>query len=142
MKFILPSSSLSVNYLSLLSSIIRVNEEILDFREFISKFSTAEEKDEISSEDPLLPSVSLRISKKDVVPEELPGRFFCIPEPEQVKNHPEKEKGQKVKEKPKKNQIDHKENDNLSGVSMGSSSISSSSSASSDTVKMRKNFMY
>lgn len=130
-------------FFSILSQILRVNDDVLDFRQFIATLfeQSCDQDNNVSSdvvtpEDPLHPSIAIRTSARDVSPKELrrsPAAFFFAPENMLVQTSSEN--------KPKNDQITGNgtksssselptvaQCDNLSAISMGVSSSSSSES--------------
>ena len=130
---------------SILSQILRVNDDVLDFRQSIATLfeQSCDQDNNVSSdvvtpEDPLHPSIAIRTSARDVSPKELrrspAAFFFANPSPDDmlVRNI-------SAEIKPKNDQITcngTKSNselptvaqcDNLSAISMGVSSSSSES---------------
>ena len=130
---------------SILSQILRVNDDVLDFRQSIATLfeQSCDQDNNVSSdvvtpEDPLHPSIAIRTSARDVAPKELrrspAAFFFANPSPDDmlVRNI-------SAEIKPKNDQITcngTKSNselptvaqcDNLSAISMGVSSSSSES---------------
>jgi len=137
------SSNQPQDNLSILSQILRVNDDVLDFRQFIATLfeQSCDQDNNVSSdvvtpEDPLHPSIAIRTSARDVSPKELrrsPAAFFFAPENMLVQTSSEN--------KPKNDQITGNgtksssselptvaQCDNLSAISMGVSSSSSSES--------------
>ena len=90
---------------SLLSQIIRVGNDVTEFRRSIANvinqqkhLDTKEYNDDSSnSEDPLCPLTPIKIPSKDVTPKELPDRYFVVPSPDlkkkdnQINNENKKE---------------------------------------------------
>lgn len=170
---------------SILSQIVRVGKEVLDFRKSIAEIMNRNKKLEQKenshhhidtiAEDPLFPLTPIKTPSKDVTPKELPDRYFMVPSPDpnfrqnHSKNHHkvgvDKSKnhhdplavdsktasGGNIRPKilqngfcksKHHNQHNHQKpeaadnmSDNLSGVSMGTSSLSS------DTVRLRNQIM-
>ena len=113
-----------------MSQIISINQEILSFRHYIATYQPHNadlENNEIAAEDPLLPSTSFRIAGKDTLPRELPTHHEAVEDSEAKENKKEAEDDSEIKTK--SNNANEK-SDNLSAVSMGTSSLSSSSAAS------------
>ena len=79
-----------VHIFSLLSQIIRVGNDVTEFRRSIANvinqqkhLDTKEYNDDSSnSEDPLCPLTPIKIPSKDVTPKELPDRYFVVPSPD------------------------------------------------------------
>lgn len=149
LKSVTPASGSSSNQpqdnLSILSQILRVNDDVLDFRQSIATLfeQSCDQDNNVSSdvvtpEDPLHPSIAIRTSARDVSPKELrrspAAFFFANPSPDDllVRNI-------SAENKPKNDQVTcngTKSNnelptvaqcDNLSAISMGVSSSSSES---------------
>ena len=129
-------------FCSILSQILRVNDDVLDFRQSIAKLfeQSCDQDNNVSSdqvvhtpEDPLHPSIAIRTSARDVSPKELrrsPAAFiFTTPD-----------NNESLEQQPKNDQINGTnckstnelqtvaQCDNLSAISMGVSSSSSSES--------------
>ena len=155
------------NVFSLLSQIIRVGNDVTEFRRSIAnvinqqKHLDTKENDESNSEDPLCPLTPIKIPSKDVTPKELPDRYFVVPSPDlkkkDQKNENKETKSKNVDVEPEEEEEEDEEettttnrkilqngfnksrggggskavelqdnmSDNLSGVSMGTSSLSS-----------------
>ena len=121
-----------------MSQILRVNDDVLDFRQSIATLfeQSCDQENNISTdqvvtpEDPLHPSIAIRTSAKDVSPKELrrsPATFFFTP-PDNDET-PEKPKSDQItgNERSSKSNETVAQCDNLSAISMGVSSSSSSS---------------
>ena len=110
-------------YFSILSQIIRVDDDILSFRQFIAKqMNQSEDSNNSTSEDPLPPSLIIRAASKDVVPRELPNRFFCVPSPDGGGSKTETNDDQTNEAVINKNATTKKDSDSMSAVSMGTTS--------------------
>jgi hypothetical protein len=132
---------------SILNQIIRVSDEVVDFRRSIAtkngSLSGADFSEDLerTPDDPMPPlASSIWASSKDVTPRELPDRFFSVPSPQPPRDKTNSTKADNnVKPvtttsstKPLKNTQEDNMSDNMSGVSMATSSLTSE-----DTVGLR-----